>query len=108
MRIPNEAQLARPWRIHDVVADFTLEDVWRLPGVAGGPDDFAAAIDMHTKSDPANAESLPARLLWGLRDRLGALFAMGRISAPSDPTARLPIPGTREYSIAERLPWFTT
>jgi hypothetical protein len=47
---------------------------------------------------------LPTRLLWGLRDRLGTLFAMGRISTPADGTDRLPIPGTREYSITDRLP----
>ena len=108
MRVPNEVQLARPWRIHSVVPDFTLEDVWTLPLVGGGPDDFAAAVEMATKFNPAKAESLPARLLWGLRDRLGAWLAMGRISLPASKPAdapdRLPIPGTHEYSIAERLP----
>ena len=108
MRVPNEVQLARPWRIHAVVADFTLEDVWTLPLVGGGPDDFAAAVEMTAKFNPAAAESLPARLLWGLRDRIGAWFAMGRISLPvsqpADKGDRLPIPGTHQYSLAERLP----
>lgn len=104
MRIPNEVQLAQPWRIHGIVADFTLEDVWTLPVIGGGPDDFAAAVEMAAKFNPAKAESLPTRLLWGLRDRLGALLAMGRISTPADRADRLPIPGTREYSITERLP----
>jgi hypothetical protein len=104
VRVPNEVQLARPWRIHPVVADFTLEDVWTLPLVGGGPDDFAAAVEMAAKFNPAKAESWPTRFLWGLRDRLGAWFAMGRISAPVDGAGRLPIPGTHEYSLAERLP----
>ena len=104
MRVPNAVQLAQPWRIHAVVADFTLEDVWTLPLVGGGPDDFAAAVEMAAKFNPAKAESLPTRLLWGLRDRLGAWFAMGRISTPSNAADRLPIPATHEYSLAERLP----
>jgi hypothetical protein len=108
VRVPNEVQLSRPWRIHPVVADFTLEDVWTLPLVGGGMDDFAAAVEMAAKFNPAKAESLPTRFLWGLRDRLGALFAMGRISMPVSKPAnvadRLPIPGTHEYSLAERLP----
>jgi hypothetical protein len=104
VRVPNEVQLARPWRIHAVVPDFTLEDVWTLPVVGGGPDDFAAVIDIAAKSNPAKAQSLPTRLLWGLRDRLGAWFAMGRISVPAGTDDRLPIPGTHEYSLAQRLP----
>ena len=104
MRVPNEVQLAQPWRIHTVVADFRLEDVWALPSVGGGPDDFGAVVEMAAKFNPAKAESLPTRLLWDLRDRLGAWFAMGRISKPTRATARLPIPGTHEYSLAARLP----
>jgi hypothetical protein len=104
VRVPNEVQLARRWRIHTVAADFTLEDVWTLPSVVGGPEDFAAVIEMASEFNPAKAESLPTRLLWGLRDRLGEWFAMGRVSTPANATDRLPIPGTREYSIAERLP----
>jgi hypothetical protein len=106
VRVPNEVQLARPWRIHTVIPDFTLEDVWTLPLVGGGSDDFAAAVEMAAKLNPAKADSLPTRLLWGLRDRLGAWFALGRISVakPADADDRLPIPGTHEYSLAERLP----
>lgn len=108
MRVPNEVQLAQPWRIHTVVADFRLEDVWTLPSVGGGSDDFAAAIEMVARFNPAKAKSLPTRMLWGLRDRLGTWFAMGRISMPVSSSAgtaeRLPIPGTHEYSLAGRLP----
>jgi hypothetical protein len=106
VRVPNEVQLGQPWRIHAVVPDFRLEDVWTLPLVGGGSDDFAAAVEMAAKLNPAKADSLPTRLLWGLRDRLGAWFAMGRISVakPADADDRLPIPGTHEYSLAERLP----
>ena len=31
MRLPNAAHESRPWRIREIVPDFTLEDVWALP-----------------------------------------------------------------------------
>jgi len=65
-----------------IAPDFTLEDVWALP-VHGGAKDFQTALEMMTSSDPANAESLPTRVLWGARDRLGSWFGLGRISARS-------------------------
>ncbi len=104
MRVPNQSHLAQPWQIHDLVADFTLEDVWALPSIGGRPDDFADAVEMATRFNPASADSLPTRLLWGLRDRLGEWFALGRISTPATATARLPIPGTHQYSVTERMP----
>jgi hypothetical protein len=104
VRVPNEVQLARPWRIHSLVADFTLEDVWTLPAIAGEQDDFGSVIDMAARFDPATADSVPARLLWGMRDRLGEWFDLGRISATVSGDNRLPIPGTREFSVGDRLP----
>ena len=59
--------------------------------------------------DPAKAGSLPLRVLWRLRDRLGSWFGLGRISAPidrgrDDAAGKLPIPGTNEASLIDRLP----
>jgi hypothetical protein len=107
-KLPNAAHESQPWRIHEIVSDFTLEDVWALP-VRGGPDDFPRALELMASSDPANADSLPTRLLWRLRDRLGSWFDLGRISTPvgngtGDAAGRLPIPGTDETSLSERLP----
>ena len=39
MRLPNAAHESRPWRIREIVPDFTLEDVWALPA-EGGAEDF--------------------------------------------------------------------
>ena len=104
MRIPNETQRSQPWRIHSVVDDFTLEDVWRLPAVSGDKDDFASVLKMFTQSDPVNAESAPTRFLWAARDRLGAWFDLGRTTTSAGSGKRLPIPETRELSLADRLP----
>lgn len=107
MRIPNEAHQDRPWRIHEIVPDFTLEDVWAIPA-HGGREDFADVPGTLRSVDPANADSGVARALWRLRDELGRLFDLGRISEPVDAdrnrAKRLPIPGTTETSLAGRLP----
>ena len=110
MRLPNAAHESRPWRIREIAPDFTLEDVWALP-VHGGAEDFHALLEVMTSGleDPADWESLPARVLWRLRDRLGSWFGLGRISAPidsggDDAADKLPIPGTNETSLTNRLP----
>lgn len=103
MRIPNSAHESRPWRIREIVPDFTLEDAWALPA-RGGAEEFGALLKLLAASDPANAESLPTRALWRLRDHLGAWFDLGRIAAPANGRGALPIPGTKETSLAERLP----
>ena len=105
MRIPNAAHESGPWRIRAIVPDFVLEDVWALPA-QGSAEDFPVLLELMAESDPANADSLPTRLLWRLRDRLGDWFDLGGISAPAEDggDGKLPIPGTSETSLSERLP----
>jgi Protein of unknown function (DUF2867) len=107
MRLPNAVHESRPWRIREITPDFTLEDVWALP-VHGNAEDFQTLLEITTSSDPANTKSLPARVLWGIRDRLGGWFHLGRISAPIDSgrdgAGKLPIPGENETSLCDRLP----
>jgi hypothetical protein len=102
VRLPNSAHEAGPWRIREIAPDFTVEDVWALP-VEGGAQDFEALVDIAVSSDPARAESGPARALWSLRDRLGGWFGLGRISEETE-SDELPIPGTNETSLSGRLP----
>ncbi|HEV7527344.1 MAG TPA: DUF2867 domain-containing protein [Solirubrobacteraceae bacterium] len=108
MRLPNAAHESRPWRIREIAPDFTLEDVWALP-VHGGADDFQAMLENALHFDPTNADSLPTRVLWRVRDRLGRWLRLGAISVPIDKdrdgaASKLPIPGCRETSLRERLP----
>jgi hypothetical protein len=107
-RLPNSTHESRPWRIREIVPDFTLEDVWALPA-QGGPEDFPALLDLVGSVDPAHGESRATRFLWQLRDRLGGWFGLGRIRVPADggsdaPAGKLPIPDTAETSLTERLP----
>lgn len=104
-RLPNSAQDDHPWRIRELVPDFTLEDVWALP-VEGGAGDFQELLEMIPTVDPAHADSRATRFLWDLRDRLGKWFGLGRITVPAGdgPDDGLAIPGSGEHSLVERLP----
>ncbi len=73
MRLRNESHLSRPWRIHEVVGDFRLEDVWELPGV-GRRDDFPRVVGLITSYDPSHSSSFPVRTLFAIRWKLGALL----------------------------------
>ncbi|MDQ4037514.1 MAG: DUF2867 domain-containing protein [Actinomycetota bacterium] len=107
MRIANAAHETHPWRIRDIAPDFTLEDVWALPA-HGGAGDFPTLLEVLLSLDPARTGSLPTRVLWGVRDRLGSWLHLGRISVPADSARnaadKLPIPGTDERSLLDRLP----
>lgn len=97
MRLPTSAHESRHWRIREIAPDFLLEDVWALP-VRGGRDDFQAFLDVMARLNPAKGRSLPTRLLFGIRFRLGSWFGW------DDAARKLPIPGGEEASLADRLP----
>ncbi|HST54442.1 MAG TPA: DUF2867 domain-containing protein [Solirubrobacteraceae bacterium] len=108
MRLPNAAHEAYPWRIREIAPDFKVEDVWALP-VHGGAEDFRTLLEIIASGDPANAQSAATRLLWRVRDRLGSLFSLGRISTAIDSNrdrgaGELPIPGTDQTTLTDRLP----
>ncbi len=71
--LPSTAHTSRPWRIHEIAPDFRLEDVWSLP-TPGGKDDFPRLVKQFASTDPARSLPRPARALWALRWKLGALF----------------------------------
>jgi hypothetical protein len=97
VRIPNAAHESRPWRIREIVPDFTVEDVWALP-VYGDLDDFPTLLEVMASLDGANAESLATRALFRVRRRLGNWFDWDNAAA------ELPIPGTNEASLTDRVP----
>ena len=105
-RIPNSEHESQPWRIHAIVPDFTLEDVWALPA-EGGADEFPALLEMVGALDPTESESRATRALWKLRDQLGRWFDLGEIHVEDgtgpEPVGELPIPGTAATSLADRL-----
>lgn len=104
MRVSNDVLSTQRWIIDDIVRDFEVEDVWALP-VHGGPDDFGAVVDLMGSLDFPGAAPLPVRLLWGIRDLLGRVFGLGRVSTSADDAGVWPpVPGTGEPSLVGRVP----
>ena len=73
MRLPDEAHATRPWRIHEITADFRLEDVWALP-TPGGRGDFPRLVQLATSLDPAKSSSRIVSGLFALRWTIGGLL----------------------------------
>ena len=94
MRLPNSAHTARPWRIHELTADFRVEDVWALP-TPGGPDDFPRLVQQMAAGDPSQGASRAVGMLWAIRWKLGELLGW------DGPGAGL---GSRVPTLRDRLP----
>ena len=94
MKLPDSAHTSHPWRIHEIAADFKLEDVWALP-TPGGPDDFPLLVEGIARADPTAESSGLAHALWALRWKLGEIFGW------DDPDDGV---GNRVTTLRERLP----
>lgn len=94
MRLPASAHTAKPWRIHEIAGEFSVEDVWELP-TPGGPDDLARLVAQFANGTDEHVSSAVPRLLFAIRWKLGALFGWDK-------------PGTgigdRVPSLRDRLP----
>jgi hypothetical protein len=93
-RLPNSAHASRPWRIHEITADFRLEDVWALP-VSGEESDFPALVQGIAAGDPSQGSWL-ARALWTIRRKVGELLGWDEAEAGLGarvPTLRQRLPG---------------
>lgn len=94
MRLPKAAHTSRPWRIHELTADFRLEDVWALP-TPGGPDDFPRLVQLMSSGAPSQGASNAARTLLAIRWKVGELLGW------DGPDAGL---GSRVPALRDRLP----
>ena len=91
MRLSPEAHTAHPWRIHEMTADFRLEDVWALP-TPGGPDDLPRLVELATSLDPAASPSRAVRALFAIRWKAGALLGWDDEPGPEAPSLRDRLP----------------
>jgi Protein of unknown function (DUF2867) len=78
MKLPNSEQTSRPWRIHELVQDFRLLDVWALP-TPGGAEDFPRLVEIVASSDTADSPSRASRALWAIRWKLGEVFGWDEV-----------------------------
>jgi len=72
-RLPESAHYEQPWRIHDLAAEFELEDVWALPTI-GDRDDFSRLVRLLTAPGTAENASTLTRLLFAARKQIGRLL----------------------------------
>ena len=91
MKLPDSAHTSRPWRIHEIVPDFRLEDVWALP-TPGGRDDFPRLVELMASFDPAQSSAAAARTLFALRWKIGELLGWDESEAGTGPTLRDRLP----------------
>jgi hypothetical protein len=67
--LPRTAHTQRHWRIHAIVPEFRVEDVWALP-TPGGPDDFPELLETFTSMDPSDSSPV-VKALFAARWKLG-------------------------------------
>jgi hypothetical protein len=94
VRLPESAHREVPWRIHEIAADFRLEDVWALP-TPGGPSDFPQLVQQFAAADPTRSLPRAARSLFVIREKLGARLGWDEEDASA---------GRRVPSLRERMP----
>ncbi|MFF3669506.1 DUF2867 domain-containing protein [Microtetraspora malaysiensis] len=95
MRLPKTAHTSRPWRVHEFTSDFAIEDVWSFRTPGAGPDDFPAMLAAMRAAGGLAQQPWPARFLFALRWKIGALLGWDRPSAGI---------GARVTSLRDRLP----
>lgn len=84
-KLPDSEQTSRPWRIHELVGDLQLLDVWALP-TPGGPEDFPRLVEIIASSDTMDSESRAARALWAIRWKLGEIFGWDEVEEADLPS----------------------
>lgn len=93
-KLPGSAHTSEPWRIHEITADFRLEDVWALP-TPGGPNDFDRLAEIIASTDPSRESTFVVRTLFAVRRKLGDLFGWDDVDgggASGIPTLRDRLP----------------
>lgn len=96
MRLPTSVHTSRPWRIHEIAGDFTVEDVWALP-TPGGADDLVWLVRQIAEgiSSGVKGDDFVSRVLFAVRWKLGALLGWDKAATG---------PGARTASLRDRLP----
>ncbi len=72
-RLPASEFLDRPWRIHEYLEGFEVEDVWAVDA-AGTLADFPRVVGLVTANDTDESGSRAVRWLFAIRWKLGEWF----------------------------------
>jgi len=94
MKLQQSAHTDRPWRIHEIAPEFTVEDVWALP-TPGGAGELPRLVKAVFGSSFPDEAPFIVRFLWEARWKIGRLFGW------DDKAGGL---GARVASLRDRLP----
>jgi hypothetical protein len=94
MKLQQSAHTDRPWRIHEIAPEFTVEDVWALP-TPGGAGELPRLVKAVFGSSFPDKAPFIVRFLWEARWKIGRLFGW------DDKAGGL---GARVASLRDRLP----
>jgi hypothetical protein len=107
MRLSDTEHTTRPWRIHEIAADFRIEDVWAYRTPGAGPDDFPVMLAALRAAGGLNENPRAVRFLFAVRWKLGALFGWDRPEVGRERVEslchRLPV-DLRQDSAGEAVP----
>lgn len=92
-RLPRAAHTSRAWRIHEVIPDFEVLDVWELP-THGGRDDFSRLVALIASFDAERSSPLVHALFT-------ARWALGRLLGWDGPADGI---DSRVTTLRDRLP----
>jgi hypothetical protein len=71
--VPEAEFREQPWRIHEFIDGFHVEDVWAVDSTATA-DQFPHVVDLITSVDTSESSSAAVRLLFAARWKLGEWF----------------------------------
>ncbi len=78
-RVPLNEHAAMPWHAHQLLGDFTVEDVWRFPVVLSPEHDLAVFRGQMMAGMTAMSRFHPAQLLLSLRLAIGRVLGWDRV-----------------------------
>lgn len=103
-RIDAETFRRRPWRIHELVAGFEVEDVWWIPTPGAGRDDFAQVRSAVEQGGTIETFGPLARGLFAVRWWLGERLGWDRVGSGLDervPSLRCRLPADLQAAVAD-------
>jgi len=93
-RVPEAEFRGRPWRIHEFIDGFRVEDVWAVDA-RGRAADFPRVVDLIASFDTEESASPAVRFLFAARWKIGGWLGW------DDPSTGL---GARVSGLRDRLP----
>ena len=101
----NQSHYSQPWKVHEIAQDFELLDVWELPILADSSrgQDFLFFLRMMQQPPPENVNRFASVKLLAARWLVSLRMFLGEVLDLDKNLNTLPIPGSQETSLKDRL-----